>query len=199
MSSDAEVVIVSGGASGLGLATASRLVAVGTRVLVLDLPSSRGEQVASGLGVLARFTAGDVTVPADVEAAAAAAMAANEPAGGQRGACVLTSSIAAFEGQIGQIPYAAAKAGIVGMTLVAARDLAQRGIRVCAIAPGLFDTPLLGQLRDDVRQQLAAGIPSPQRLGDPEEFAHLATAILANHYLNGETIRLDGAWRMAPR
>jgi NAD(P)-dependent dehydrogenase (short-subunit alcohol dehydrogenase family) len=112
---------------------------------------------------------------------------------------VLTSSIAAYEGQIGQIGYSAAKAGVVGMTLVAARDLAKRQIRVCSIAPGIFDTPLLAQLPDDVRAALAASVPHPPRLGAPDEFALMALHIIENPMLNGETIRLDGALRMAAR
>jgi NAD(P)-dependent dehydrogenase (short-subunit alcohol dehydrogenase family) len=130
---------------------------------------------------------------------AAARMAGNEPLDGDRGVAVLTASVAAFEGQIGQIPYASSKAGIVGMTLVAARDLASRGIRVCTIAPGTFDTPLLARLSSDVRQSLASTVPHPSRLGVPDEFARMALAIIDNGMLNGETIRLDGAIRMAPR
>ncbi|WP_326794463.1 SDR family NAD(P)-dependent oxidoreductase [Streptomyces sp. NBC_01808] len=129
----------------------------------------------------------------------AARMARHEPVAGERGAIVLTASIAAYEGQIGQLPYTAAKAGITGMTLTAARDLASRAIRVCTIAPGVMDTRLLARLRPDVRDALAAGIPHPARLGHPGEFASLAGEILRNAYLNGETIRLDGALRMAPR
>jgi NAD(P)-dependent dehydrogenase (short-subunit alcohol dehydrogenase family) len=127
---------------------------------------------------------------------AAARMAANEPAAGERGVCVLTASVAAWEGQIGQISYASAKAGVVGMTLVAARDLASRQIRVCTIAPGLFDTPILP---DRSRATLASLVPHPSRLGSPEEYAALATHIVENPMLNGETIRLDGALRMGPR
>ena len=130
---------------------------------------------------------------------AAARMAKNEPIDGERGACVLTASVAAFEGQIGQIPYTASKAGIVGMTLVAARDLAQRQIRVCTIAPGLFDTPLLARLPEHVKTALGASVPHPARLGRPDEFAMTALHILENPMLNGETIRLDGAIRMTPR
>jgi len=131
---------------------------------------------------------------------AAAAMIANEPDdGGGRGVCVQTASIAAFDGQIGQIAYSASKGGIVGMTLPAARDLAQSGIRVCTIAPGIFDTPLLGGLSDEIRESLAAAIPHPSRLGDPDEYAALAAHIVENPMLNGEVIRLDGALRMAPR
>jgi NAD(P)-dependent dehydrogenase (short-subunit alcohol dehydrogenase family) len=117
----------------------------------------------------------------------------------ERGVVVMTASVAAFEGQIGQIPYASAKAGIVGMTIVAARDLAGRQIRVCTIAPGTFDTPILTRLSAEVRASLAAAVPHPRRLGKPHEFAMLATHIIENPMLNGETIRLDGAIRMPPR
>jgi 3-hydroxyacyl-CoA dehydrogenase/3-hydroxy-2-methylbutyryl-CoA dehydrogenase len=132
---------------------------------------------------------------------AAAAMVAQEPVGdsGERGVCVNTASIAAFDGQIGQVSYSASKGGIVGMTLPAARDLAVAGIRVCTIAPGTFDTPLLGALPEENRQALAAAIPFPARLGLPDEFAALAVHIAENEMLNGETIRLDGALRMAPK
>jgi 3-hydroxyacyl-CoA dehydrogenase/3-hydroxy-2-methylbutyryl-CoA dehydrogenase len=131
---------------------------------------------------------------------AATAMSENEPdSDGERGVCVNTASIAAFDGQIGQTAYAASKAGIVGLTLPAARDLAGRGIRVNTIAPGLFDTPLLAALPEENRQALGAGIPFPSRLGDPAEFAHLALSIIENQMLNGETIRLDGAIRMPPK
>jgi NAD(P)-dependent dehydrogenase (short-subunit alcohol dehydrogenase family) len=130
---------------------------------------------------------------------AAAEMAKTEPLEGDRGVVILTASVAAFEGQIGQIPYASSKAGIVGMTIVAARDLASRAIRVCTIAPGTFDTPLLARVSEEVRASLAATVPHPSRLGLPDEFARLALAIIDNGMLNGETIRLDGAIRMAPR
>ena len=131
---------------------------------------------------------------------AASAMIANEPlADGERGVCVQTASIAAFDGQVGQIAYSASKGGVVGMTLPAARDLAQYGIRVNTIAPGLFDTPLLAALPEDARQKLGAGVPFPQRLGLPAEYAQLACHIVENQMLNGETIRLDGALRMPPR
>ncbi len=131
---------------------------------------------------------------------AAAAMVGNEPdEGGERGVCVNTASIAAFEGQIGQVAYAASKGGIVGLTLPAARDLSARGVRVMTIAPGLFDTPLLGALPEEARQALGAGIPFPSRLGEPDEYAELVAAVVANPMLNGETIRLDGALRMPPR
>jgi len=131
---------------------------------------------------------------------AAAAMNENEPDGeGERGVCVNTASIAAFDGQIGQIAYAASKGGIVGMTLPAARDMAARGVRVVTIAPGLFDTPLLAALPEEARAALGAGIPFPSRLGQPAEYAQLVEQIVANPMLNGETIRLDGALRMPPR
>jgi NAD(P)-dependent dehydrogenase (short-subunit alcohol dehydrogenase family) len=245
-------VVVTGGASGLGAATVRRLAGEGAKVVVLDLPSSAGKEVAAELG--ATFVAADVTDPEGVNAAldaaeslaplralvhcagrggavrlvdregnpgsledyegvvrtnligtfnvlrlAAARMARNEEVDGERGVCVLTASVAAYEGQIGQIPYASAKAGIVGMTLVAARDLASKHIRVMTIAPGLFDTPILARLPETVRGSLAQSIPHPSRLGVPEEYADLAQHIISNPMLNGETIRLDGAIRMAPR
>jgi 3-hydroxyacyl-CoA dehydrogenase / 3-hydroxy-2-methylbutyryl-CoA dehydrogenase len=131
---------------------------------------------------------------------AASAMLANEPdADGERGVCVNTASIAAFDGQIGQIAYSASKGAIVGMTLPAARDLARSGIRVCAIAPGTFDTPLLGALPEETRAELGRAIPFPPRLGRPAEFAALAEHVVENGMLNGEVIRLDGALRMPPR
>jgi NAD(P)-dependent dehydrogenase (short-subunit alcohol dehydrogenase family) len=129
----------------------------------------------------------------------AAEMAKADESEGERGVCVLTASIAGYEGQIGQIPYASSKAGVIGMTLVAARDLARRKIRVCSIAPGVFDTPMLGRLRDEVRQRLGDEVPHPSRLGRAEEYAALAEHIVTNPMINGETIRLDGALRMAPR
>jgi NAD(P)-dependent dehydrogenase (short-subunit alcohol dehydrogenase family) len=130
---------------------------------------------------------------------AAAAMAGNDPdEGGERGAVVMTASIAAFDGQIGQAAYSASKGGVVGLTLPAARDLARLGIRVCTIAPGLFDTPLLAALPEETRRALGAQVPHPPRLGRPEEYARLACHIAENPMLNGETIRLDGALRMPP-
>jgi NAD(P)-dependent dehydrogenase (short-subunit alcohol dehydrogenase family) len=130
----------------------------------------------------------------------AAAMLENEPNDeGERGVCVNTASIAAFDGQIGQVAYAASKGGIVGMTLPAARDMASKGVRVMTIAPGLFDTPLLAALPEAARESLGASIPFPSRLGKPEEYARLVRDIVANPMLNGETIRLDGAIRMAPK
>jgi NAD(P)-dependent dehydrogenase (short-subunit alcohol dehydrogenase family) len=245
-------VVVTGGASGLGLATARTLAEKGAHVVLLDLPSSAGEERAAELG--GTFAPGDVTSPEDVEAAldaaeaaaplralvhcagrggalrlvdrdgnpgdlelyetvvrvnligtfnvlrlTAARMARNEPVDGERGVCILTASVAAWEGQIGQIPYASAKAGIVGMTLVAARDLASKLIRVATIAPGTFDTPILARLSQEVRDSLAKTVPHPARLGRPEEFASLAALMIENQMINGETIRLDGAIRMAPR
>jgi NAD(P)-dependent dehydrogenase (short-subunit alcohol dehydrogenase family) len=130
----------------------------------------------------------------------AAACARLDPmADGERGVMVLTASVAAFDGQVGQQAYSASKAGVVGMTLPMARDLAQHGIRVCTIAPGLFATPLMKELPEEVQQSLASSIPFPKRLGKPEEFATLAAHIVSNTHLNGEVIRLDGALRMAPR
>jgi len=246
--------LVTGGASGLGLATSRRLVDAGAHVVIADLPSSAGEGVAAELGDHVRFVAADVRSEAEVGAAldaaeaagplrcvihcagrggavrlvekdgsagslelysevvavnligtfnvlrlAAARMAKNEPRDGDRGVCVLTASVAAYEGQIGQIPYASSKAGIVGMTIVAARDLASKQIRVCTIAPGTFDTPLLARLPEEVKASLANTVPHPSRLGAPDEYARLALHIVENGMLNGETIRLDGAIRMAPR
>ena len=245
-------VVVTGGASGLGAATARRLTDDGAKVVILDLPTSAGAEVAADMGAV--FVAADVTDPDSVNAAldaaesmaplralvhcagrggalrlvdrdgnpgsletyegvvrtnligtfnvlsqTAARMAKNEELDGERGVCILTASVAAYEGQIGQIPYASAKAGIVGMTLVAARDLASKRIRVMTIAPGLFDTPILARLPEKVRDSLAQSVPNPSRLGEPEEYASLAQHIIANPMLNGETIRLDGAIRMAPR
>ena len=246
--------VVTGGASGLGLACARRLVARGIHVVIADLNQERGAAALVELGGLAQYLNADVCDPAQMglvfDAAqaraplralvhcagvggavrlverdgqpgslekfesvvrinlvgtfnvlrlAAARMAKNEVIDGERGACVLTASVAAFDGQIGQIPYASAKAGIVGMTLVAARDLASKFIRVCTIAPGLFDTPLLARLPENIKASLGASVPHPARLGHPDEFAMMALQILENPMLNGETIRLDGAIRMAPR
>jgi NAD(P)-dependent dehydrogenase (short-subunit alcohol dehydrogenase family) len=126
-------------------------------------------------------------------------MSYNEILDGDRGVCVLTASVAAFDGQIGQTSYAASKAGVHGMTLVAARDLASWQIRVNTIAPGIIDTPMLARLRDDIREGLAASVPHPKRLGAADDYAHLAVSLVENQYVNGETIRLDGAIRMGPR
>ncbi|WP_433222421.1 SDR family NAD(P)-dependent oxidoreductase [Dactylosporangium sp. CS-047395] len=257
MNLDKATVVVTGGASGLGLATARRLVAEGATVVMVDLPTAAelGTTEAKALGPAATFVAADITsteemtaavdvarqrgpvrglvhcagrgsdrlrildkqgVPAPIEGFAevvrvnlvgtynvlrlvAAAIAESEPVDGERGACVLTASVAAFEGQIGQASYTAAKAGVHGITITTARDLASRGIRVNTIAPGVFDTPMLGRLRDDLRAGLAASVPHPRRLGQPDEYAALAVHLLSNGYLNGETVRLDGAIRMAPR
>jgi NAD(P)-dependent dehydrogenase (short-subunit alcohol dehydrogenase family) len=131
---------------------------------------------------------------------AAAAMARNQPQRhGERGVIINTASIAAFDGQIGQVAYAASKAAVAGMTLPAARDLSKAGIRVLTIAPGTFDTPMLGQLPEETRAALAAGIPFPSRLGSPDEYGQLALHMIENAYLNGETVRLDGALRMPPK
>lgn len=246
--------VVTGGASGLGLATAMQLRDRGARVVIADMNPERGANAIKQLGDSCIFVQANVCDTEQMQSVfdqavalaplralvhcagygapvrlvekdgqpgslekfqeivqvnligtfntlrlAAARMAQNEPVDGERGACVLTASVAAYEGQIGQIPYASAKAGIVGMTLVAARDLAQRLIRVCTIAPGIFDTPLLAKLPDHVRDALGASVPHPARLGQPNEFAMMALHILENPMLNGETIRLDGAIRMTAR
>ena len=130
---------------------------------------------------------------------AASAMSKAEPIEGERGVIINTASVAAFDGQIGQIAYASSKAGVVGMTLPAARDLAPSGIRVCTIAPGIFDTPMLASLPEDKRAALAADVVFPKRLGSPAEYGELVAAIVGNGYLNGETIRLDGSLRMPPK
>jgi NAD(P)-dependent dehydrogenase (short-subunit alcohol dehydrogenase family) len=148
----------------------------------------------------ARVIAVNLTGTINVLRCAAAAMVANDPvADGERGVCVLTASVAAFEGQVGQVAYAASKAGVVGLTLPVARELAPRGVRVVAIAPGLFQTPMLAGLPAPARESLAASVPYPARLGDPAEYAALVEHIVGNTMINGETIRLDGALRMAPR
>jgi NAD(P)-dependent dehydrogenase (short-subunit alcohol dehydrogenase family) len=248
-------VVVTGGASGLGLATAQQLEAAGARVVVADLLPPTEEATAT-LSPHAVFVQANVTdessmavvfetaqrehgplrglvhcagrggdrtriidrdgLPGSLDTfsevirvnligtynvlrLAAASMAQSEPVDGERGAIVLTASVAAFDGQIGQTSYTAAKAAVHGITLVAARDLASRLIRVNTIAPGVFDTPMLGRLREDIREGLAAAVPHPSRLGAPEDYGMLAVSMLRNGYLNGETIRLDGAIRMAPR
>ncbi|MGG5260667.1 SDR family NAD(P)-dependent oxidoreductase [Phycicoccus avicenniae] len=245
--------IVTGGASGLGAATAAALAAAGARVTALDLPDAcAAAPEVSGI----TYAPTDVTSEADVRAAvaeaagdperplrvvvncagigpsqrilgrkgthsidlyrkvlevnllgtfvvmtvAAEAIAATEPeAEGQRGVVVNTASIAAYDGQVGQAAYSSSKGGIVGLTLPAARDLAQYGIRVVTIAPGIVETPMLATVSDEFRAGLAAGVPFPQRLARPEEYAKLALAIVDHDYLNGEVIRMDGALRMAPR
>lgn len=151
------------------------------------------------LGVFTKVISVNLVGTFNVLRLAASEMAKNEPEDGERGVVVNTASIAAFDGQIGQVAYSASKGGIVGMTLPAARDLSKAQIRVVTIAPGTFDTPLLGALPDDIRAALAAAIPHPSRLGRPQEFGALACHIVENGYINGEVIRLDGAIRMAPR
>jgi len=247
------VAVVTGGASGLGRATAEKLVAAGAKVVIADLAPD-GDAVAAEIGGGTRFVQADVTDTDQMNAVfdaaealgelravvhcagrggpirvvdrdgnpgsleiyesvvrinligsfnvlrlGAARMAKLEPVEEERGVVIMTASVAAFEGQIGQIPYASAKAGIVGMTIVAARDLASHKVRVCTIAPGTFDTPILQRLKPEVRDTLAAAIPHPRRLGRPNEFAMLAQQIIENPMLNGETIRIDGAIRMPPR
>ena len=248
-----KVALITGGASGLGLATARRLVSGGASVVIADLPNSVGAQIAQELGERARFCGTDVTKESDVQAAidvaerlggldivvncagissAARVVGKNGPfplddfrrvieinligtfnvirlAGArmiehptekeERGVIVNTASVAAFDGQIGQAAYSASKAGIAGMTLPIARDFAEHKIRVMTIAPGLFQTPMFEALPADAIVSLGAQTPHPSRLGKPDEFAALVSHIIENPMLNGETIRLDGAIRMAPR
>ncbi|WP_372699852.1 3-hydroxyacyl-CoA dehydrogenase [Arthrobacter sp. JSM 101049] len=251
--------LITGGASGLGAATARKLHDAGAHVVLLDLPGSAGEDVAAGLGERARFAGADVTdedqVRAAVQAAsdlaplrlvvncagvatpgkvlgrdgvlplaafqqvvsinligtfnvirlAAEAMASTEPltdeatGTAERGVIVNTASVAAFDGQIGQPAYAASKGGVAAMTLPLARELARQQIRVMAIAPGIFETPMLAGLPQEAQDSLGAQVPHPSRLGKPAEYAALVEHIVANQMLNGETIRLDGAIRMAPK
>lgn len=253
MDINGSVAVVTGGASGLGLATTEKFVEQGAKVVIIDLPSSQGEAVAEKLGDNVRFVAADVTNEEQVSAAldaaeelgtvrvavncagignaaktygkkgpfpldgftkvinvnligtfnvirlAAERIAKAEPQDGDRGVVINTASVAAFEGQIGQAAYSASKGGIVGMTLPIARDLAELGIRVCTIAPGLFETPLLGALPEEIKTSLGTQVPHPSRLGQPAEYAKLAAHIVENPMLNGETVRLDGAIRMQPR
>ena len=247
--------IVTGGASGLGAATAQMIASNGGRAVIADLDEDRGRALAGDLGAAAKFVRTDVTDEASGKAAvaealdafggvhglvncagivhgekvvgkegphalagfaraiginligtfnlirlAADAMARNAPnAGGERGVIVNTASVAAFDGQIGQAAYSASKAGVVGMTLPIARELARFGIRVMTIAPGIFETPMMASLAPDVQEALGRMVPFPARLGRPEEFASLVREIIENPMLNGEVIRLDGAIRMAPR
>src|SRR3990167_4080928 len=244
-----QAALVTGGASGLGEATARALAAQGAKVAVLDRNAELAEKVAADIG--------GVACPCDItDAASVQAAAAHGPArilmnvagigsakrvvqrygsaapledfvrvininligtynvsrlfaaacskldvldNGERGVMMFTASVAAFDGQVGQQAYSASKAGLAGMTLPMARDLAQHAIRVCTVAPGLFATPLMKELPEAVQQSLAASIPFPPRLGKPTEFAELACNIVTNGHLNGEVIRLDGALRMAPR
>ena len=248
------VFIVTGGASGLGAATARMLSACGGQVVIADVNVAAGEALAAELGE-ARFVRTDVTQEADGAAAvatakdafgglhglancagiahgekvvgregphglaaftrvvtvnligtfnmtrlAAAAMAGNAPnEGGERGVVVCTASVAAFDGQMGQAAYAASKAGVAGMTLPLARDLARTGIRVATIAPGLFRTPMMDGLPAEVQASLGASVPFPSRLGEPREYADAVRFIVENAMMNGEVVRLDGALRMAPR
>ncbi len=244
--------VISGGASGLGLATAQRLAAAGMRVVIADLQDDVGHAAAAQCGGV--FVRCDVTQADQVEAAvqaaqalaplrvavscagiapaartlgkqgphaldvfqrvidinlvgsfnlarlAAATMAQQPPLeDGERGVIINTASVAAFDGQIGQVAYAASKAGIVGMTLPLARDLARDGIRVMTIAPGIFETPMLRGMPPEVQTALGQMVPFPQRLGRPAEYAELVEAIISNRMLNGEVIRLDGAIRMQPK
>jgi NAD(P)-dependent dehydrogenase (short-subunit alcohol dehydrogenase family) len=247
------VAVVTGGGSGLGLATARHLTGLGARVGVVDLPTPAAREAVAALGPQATFFEADVTDAEQLEAAvdggaalgplrvavacagiaparrilgrggplpleefrrvvdvnlvgtfnlirlAAARMAGNEAVDGERGVIVCTSSIAAYEGQVGQAAYAASKAGVAGLTLCAARDLADRQIRVLSIAPGLFETPMLAGLPQAARDALGDQMPHPSRLGRPEEFARLVAHAIDVPMLNGEVIRLDAALRLAPR
>ncbi len=255
MNIEGKVALVTGGASGLGAATARAFVERGARVVIVDKNAELGAKLAVELGERARFAAADVASEAELGAAVrvateqlgglhiaigcagigtagrvvgkggpfplelftltinvnligmfnmvrlcAQAMQHNAPGeSGERGVIVCTASIAAFDGQIGQAAYSASKGGIVGMTLPIARELAKLGVRINTIAPGVFDTPILQMLPEEARAALAAGVPFPSRLGIPAEYAALAGHIVENQMLNGETIRLDGALRMAPR
>jgi len=252
---EGRVVLVSGGASGLGAATAEMIVRAGGSAAIVDINTDAGERLAASLGPRARFFRADVTNSEQIERAvadaqiafgaihgavctagiavaervlpregvqplerfgrvitinllgtfnvvrvAASCMEANDPmSGGERGVIVMTASVAAFDGQIGQAAYSASKGGIVGMTLPLAREFARLGVRVMTIAPGTFDTPLLAGLPEAARQSLAQQVPFPPRLGQPAEYAALVRHIIENQMLNGETIRLDGAIRMAPK
>ncbi len=165
----------------------------------IELESLTGSEGLEDLTGLQKWFVVNLIGTYNVLRLAASAMSGNEVVDGDRGAIVLTSSLAGIEGQIGQTSYAASKAGVNGITLVAARDLASWCIRVNTIAPGIFDTPLLARLRQDFREGLSSTVPHPKRLGDAEDYAHLAVSMLENSYLNGVVVRLDGALRMAPR
>ena len=250
-----QTVLVTGGASGLGAATAETIVAAGGRVIIADINENTGRTATARLGASARFVRTDVTSEPDVQNAvsiaikefgaltgvvnaagigpaervvgrdgpmplyhftrviqvnligtfnvirvAATSMQNNQPTdSGERGVIVNTASIAAFDGQVGQAAYSASKGGIVSMTLPIARELARIGVRVMAIAPGIFDTPMLAAMPDTIRESLGQQVPFPSRLGRPSEFAALVRHIFENEMLNGEVIRLDGAIRMAPK
>ncbi|MEI7779786.1 MAG: SDR family NAD(P)-dependent oxidoreductase [Actinomycetes bacterium] len=181
-------------ASGKPLRTLVNCAGIGNAARIL------GRSGVHDLGLFARVVKINLIGSFNVLALAAEAIAATEPdADGQRGVIVNTASVAAFDGQIGQVAYAASKGGIAAMTLPAARDLAQYGIRVCTIAPGIVDTPMLSTVSEEFRAALAAGIPFPKRLARPEEYAQLVLMLVAHDYLNGEVIRMDGALRMAPK
>jgi len=177
----------------------------GLRICVCCAGIGHGERVAGRRGAHApepfeKVIAVNLIGTFNVLRLASAAMLGNEPLeSGERGVCINTASIAAFDGQIGQVAYSASKGGIVGMTLPAARDLAVGGVRVCTIAPGTFETPLLGELSEETQRALGEAVPFPSRLGQPSEYAALAAHIVSNQMLNGEVIRLDGALRMPPR
>jgi len=177
----------------------------GLRICVCCAGIGHGERVAGRRGAHAaepfeKVIAVNLIGTFNVLRLASAAMLGNEPLeSGERGVCINTASIAAFDGQIGQVAYSASKGGIVGMTLPAARDLAVGGVRVCTIAPGTFETPLLGELSAETQRALGEAVPFPSRLGQPSEYAALAAHIVSNQMLNGEVIRLDGALRMPPR
>ncbi|XP_050516014.1 3-hydroxyacyl-CoA dehydrogenase type-2 isoform X2 [Diabrotica virgifera virgifera] len=196
------VSLVTGGASGLGKATVERLVQQGCRVVLCDLPASKGKEVASTIGedkVLFAPVNVNTIGTFNVIRLSVGLIGQNDPdQHGCRGVVVNTASVAAYDGQMGQVAYSASKGAIAGMTLPLARDLASQGIRVVTIAPGLFKTPLFDALPDKVVQFLSKSVPFPPRLGNPEEFAHLVQSVIENPMMNGEVIRLDGALRMQP-
>jgi len=187
------------------VAQAASQTSDGLRICVCCAGIGHGERIAGRRGAHApepfeKVIAVNLIGTFNVLRLASAAMLGNEPLeSGERGVCINTASIAAFDGQIGQVAYSASKGGIVGMTLPAARDLAVGGVRVCTIAPGTFETPLLGELSEETQRALGDAVPFPSRLGQPSEYAALAAHIVSNQMLNGEVIRLDGALRMPPR